>query len=346
MSIAFLLPTPIPVEPEADAYAQEIAVLRQRFGGELLYLNPNNYLPRHLPWQIPRPFFGFHQLHRLRRLSKSCRLFQIYSPTLYPYPVLARLRRPVVYTLTGGAERSLRDAAFFRRLAAVTVADEVSLERLRNAGLENVRLVHAGIDTARFEHHPAPADLKFHLLMASAPWTKPQFESKGVDALLQAAQRRPDLRLTFLWRGILTQEMLDRVRRAGLEDRVQVVDEQVDVNEILAGVHATVNLASSPDIVKAQPHSLLESLAAGKPVLVSRAIPFSAYVEKKRVGEIVEEVTPQAVLQALDRLREGYSACRSAAVIHGKTDFALEAMVSSFAEVYRRIVSPLDAVHG
>ena len=337
MSIAFLIPTPIPDQPETDAYAQEIAVLRRRFGGESLYINPNNYLPRHLPIQIPRPFFGFHQLIQLRRLGKAHRLFQIYSPTLYPYPILSLARRPVIYTLTGGAELKTHDIAFFRSLAAVTTSDEASLERLRKAGLDNVRLVRAGIDTRRFEHHPPPQGSDFHLLMASAPWTRPQFESKGVDALLETARRRSDLRLTFLWRGILTGEILDRVRSAGLEGRVRVVDEQVDVNEILAGVHATINLATTPDIVKAQPHSLVESLAAGKPVLVSRAIPLSAYVEEKRVGEIVETVTPEAIAQAVDRLRDHYSDSRAAAMTHGRTDFAEENLVSSFADIYTEI---------
>ena len=171
----------------------------------------------------------------------------------------------------------------------------------------------------------------------SAPWTRAQFESKGVQALLEAARRLPDLRITFLWRGILTQEMHDKVRSAGLEDRVEVIDEQVDVNEVLAGVHATINLATTPDIVKAQPHSLLESLAAGKPILVSRAIPLSDYAESKRVGEIVEEVTPEAILQALEHLRQHYSAFRDSAAKHGKTDFDLEVMVSSFADVYAQI---------
>lgn len=337
MSIAFLIPTPIPVRPEADAYFQEIEVLRRRFGGELLYLNPNNHLPRHLPFQIPRPCFGFHQFIQLRRLGRAHRFFQIYSPTLYPYPVLRLLRRPVVYSLTGGAELRERDIAFFRSLAAVTVPDEASLSRVRIAGLDNARLVRAGIDTGRFEHRPPPQGPEFHILMASAPWTRPQFESKGVNALLETARRRPDLRLTFLWRGILTAEMRDKVRLAGLVDRVRVVDEQVDVNEILAGVHAAINLATTPDVVKAQPHSLLESLAAGKPVLVSRAIPLADYVSEKRVGEIVDTVTPEAISQAIDRLQEDYPDLRAAAMTHGKTDFAEEAMVGSFADIYSRI---------
>jgi glycosyltransferase involved in cell wall biosynthesis len=341
MTIAFLLPTPRPVDPETDAYAQEIAVLQHKFGGEILYINPNNALPRHLPFQIPRPVFGFHQMHRLHRMEKSCRFFQIYSPTLYPYPILARLRRPVIYTLTGGAELRTRDVDFFKRLAAVTVADATSLERLRASGIENTFLVRAGINTSRFSDCPPPPGNNFHLLMASAPWTRAQFESKGVDALLAAAQKQPDLRLTFLWRGILTEEMEERIRLSGVEEQITLIDRRVDVNTVLGGVHATINLATTPDIVKAQPHSLLESLAAGRPVLVSRAIPFSAYVTDTGVGEVVETVTPGDILDAIERLRENYSARRNAAVTHGSTDFTLESMVDSFTTVYEHVTGGL-----
>jgi len=174
--------------------------------------------------------------------------------------------------------------------------------------------------------------------MASAPWTRAQFESKGVDALLEAARRMPDLRLTFLWRGILLKDMLRRVRRSGFEDRVSVINEYVDINSVLAGVHATVNLASDPGIVKAQPHSLLESLAAGRPVLVSRAIPISTYVEETDVGTVIEDLSPEAILRAIESLRNHYEASQRAAVSHGRTDFSLESMLGSFADVYETVI--------
>ena len=64
MTLLFLVPTPPPLLASADAYRQEIDWLMQRFGGELYYINPNRFLPRHLPLQLPRPVFGFHCLPR------------------------------------------------------------------------------------------------------------------------------------------------------------------------------------------------------------------------------------------------------------------------------------------
>ncbi len=337
MSVAFLIPTPPPVLPAAEAYAQEIEALKARFGGRVFYLNPNRFLPRHLPVQIPRPVFGFHCLPRLLLAGRRHRIYQLYSPNLYPYPVLSLLRRPVVYTLTGRAAdepmRASRVAAF-NRLAAVTVPDPTSLERLRGLGLRNVRTVRAGIDTGRFRHRPLPIEGEVRLLMASAPWTRAQFRTKGFDALLGAAAAEPRLRLTFLWRGVLTGEARRRIKERGLGDRVRLIDRLVDVDAALAEAHAAVNLADRGDVVKAFPHSLMESLAAGKPVLVSRAIPMADYVEARGLGAVVETVSAGGLLAALEELLAGYPEAQRRALEHGRRDFALETMIDSFEKVY------------
>lgn len=343
MSIAFLIPTPPPVMPAAEAYAQEIAALRARFGGRVIYINPNRFLPRWLPLELPRPLFGWHCGPSLWLARRRFLLYQIYSPTLYPYPLLAYLRRPVVFTLTGRAGDEPVAAAFFNRLAAVTVPDAGSRERLRAAGVERVHQVRAGIDGHRFNRRPLPLAGEIHLLMASAPWTLEQFHSKGVEALLEAAVREPRLHLTLLWRGVLTREIRRRIRARQLEGQVRLIDELADVDQVLARVHATVNLATRGDIVKAFPHSLMESLAAGKPVLVSRAIPMADPVAARGYGAVVDEVSAASLLAALQQLVDGYAAARQRAEEHGRDDFALGRMIESFESVYAGIPSWRDA---
>jgi glycosyltransferase involved in cell wall biosynthesis len=264
-------------------------------------------------------------------------LHHLYNPDPFAFPVLRVLRRPVVYSLTGGVERR-PNMSFFAALAAVTVSDEASLERLRSWGLDNVYLVRPGIDTSRFTFSPLPLGPEIRLMVGSAPWTRVQFRSKGVEALLLAAQQSPRLRLVFLWRGVLAEEMQRRVRGMKLERQVRVLDEQVDVNQVLAGVHASVTLASAPDIIKAYPHSLLDSLAAGKPILVSRAIPMADYVKRSGCGKVVEAVTPEGVLAAVEALASEYEGLQQAAQRVGRRDFSQEALLDSFREVYERVM--------
>jgi glycosyltransferase involved in cell wall biosynthesis len=327
-----------PEFPEREAYSQEISALRDRFGGDLVYLNPNQQSPIYLP----RIVFGLHRLRQLRTLESDFDLHHLYNPDPFPFPVLRGLRQPVVYSVTGGLGRKRPNVPFFASMAAVTVYDQQSLKRLQSWGLTNAFLVHPGIDSTRITPYPIPLRSEIRLLVGSAPWTPAQFRTKGIDALLTAAQRDRRLRLTFLWRGVLEGEMLRRVRRRGLTGHVKVLNKQVDVNEILAGVHASISLASAPDIVKAYPHSLLESLAAGKPVLVSRSIPMADYVQRTECGIVVEGVTPEEILAAVEFLFERYSSMQSVAQTIGKRDFQHENMIGSFQRVYQRIIASSD----
>jgi len=338
MSVAYLVPTPPPVYPETEAYRQEIQALLTSSGGRVVYINPNRFLPRHCRLQIPRPFFGFLELPMLLATRHEYRLVQIYSPTLYRYPLLRAMGLPVVYNLTGGCVPQHLDGEWFDRLGIVTVATDEIGDRLRRRGIRRVRTVRAGIETSRFTHRPLPVKDKFHLLMASAPWTEAQFAEKGVDALLEAMARDRSLRLSFLLRGVLSDQMARRIRDAGVEERAQVLDGPVDMNEVFATVHATANLATTADVVKAYPHSLMESLAAGKPVLVSRAIPMSQYVEDNGVGQVVEEVTAESIGAAVAELRRVYRGAEERALEAGQRDFPLQGMTRSFLAIHDELV--------
>ena len=332
MKILYHLPILPPQMPEAEALSQEIAALRAVFGGEIVYLNPN----AHSPVYLPRLAFGWHKLRRVRQRETRCDLHHFFNPDPFPYPFLLALRRPVLYSLSSGVGEKRPYLPYFSRLAAVTVYDERSYKKLHSWGLANVHLVQSGVDTTKLTHTAAPLTGEIHLLCASAPWTKAQFASKGVDALLAAARQMPRLRLTFLWRGVLHEEMVARVRRAGVADRVQVINERVDVNEILAGVHGTINLASDGAIIKAYPHSLLDSLAAGKPVLISRTIPMSDYVKRTGCGVVVDEVSAAGVITAVNEFAGKYKPLAATAA-RVRQDFSQEKMIASFRRVYEAV---------
>lgn len=332
MSILYHLTILPPIHPEREAISQEVNVLQCRFGGHIIYVNPNVRSFFH----IPRLVFGLHRLRALRHLEEDVQLHHVYNPDPFPFPYLLLLQRPVVYSLTGGVTYR-PNLSFLSRMAAVTVMDEESLARLRGWGLENVFLVRPGIDTTRFTHHPLPLESEVRLLVGSAPWTKAQFRTKGIIALLEAARLEPRLYLIFLWRGVLVEEMNRWIRRMGVENQVTILNRRVDVNEVLAKVHASIVLATQPDIVKAYPHSLMESLAAGKPVLVSRAIPMARYVEETNCGKVVERVRASEILEAIESLREEYQRAQETARADGKRAFSLESMIASFNAVYESV---------
>jgi len=334
MTILYHLATLPPKMPQAEAISQEITAVRARFGGEVIYVNPNQAFFRY----IPRLFFGFHKLRELRAREVGVQFHHFYNPDPFPFHYLRTLQRPVVYSVTCGIRDKRPNIPYLSSLAVVAASDQRSLDLLKSWGLENTALLQPGIDTTRFTHSPVPLKSTIMLMVGSAPWTRGQFHTKGVEALLAAAQQDLDLNLTFLWRGVLADEMQRKVDRLNLGDRVSVFNRQVDVNQVLTTVHASIVLATDPAIIKSYPHSLLDSLAAGKPVLVSRAIPMADYVEETGCGQVVEAVTPASILEAIEALRRTYNAQRQLALQVGCRDFSQQAMLASYQQLYRQIL--------
>ncbi|MCB9076480.1 MAG: glycosyltransferase [Anaerolineaceae bacterium] len=318
-----------------EASLQELNILRQHFGGELIHLNPNEQSPIYLP----RLLFGFHQLKRIRAAEASIDAHHLYNADPFPFPIARRLRKPVIYSISSGVRPKRPNIPYFNSLAAVTVSDQRSFDQMTAWGIRNCFLVRHGIDTEQFSVNPLPLDGTFKMMVGSAPWTMGQFVTKGIDALLTALQKAPWLHLVFLWRGVLFEEIVERIRRMGLEKRVEIINQRIEVNTILARVHASVALATDPAIIKAYPHSLIESLAAGKPILLSRSIPMADYVEQHGCGQLIDNVTPEAILAAIEGLIQNYQGIQQAVVQRGASDFSHQAMIDSFKMVYDAVLS-------
>lgn len=337
MRILYHLTVPPSPLAACDAVVQEVEALRSlsEGGGQIVYLYPT----RKLGTRFPRRWWGLQHILHVRRAERQADIHHIFNPDPFPLDVIRFLRRPVVYTAVAGAQGADRKTvqALADRVHTLVVPTDSDYARLREWGISNVMTIRPGIDVGRFSRTPPPpAGGPFTLLMGSAPWTVDQFESKGVKALLDAAQERTDLRLVFLWRGLHLAEMEREIAQRGLGGRVTVINRYVDVSEALAQAHAVTVLASSARQVKAFPHSLLEALASGRPVLVSRAIPMASYVEQTGCGQAVETVNAEAVLKALALLEANYSRYRAAALRVGQ-DFTERAFVESYKRLYDSI---------
>ncbi len=338
MKILYHITNLPPKMPDTEASLQEINLLRNHFGGNLVFVNPNQRSPIYLP----RLFFGLHKLKQIRAEEAHLTAHHFYNADPFPFPVLRWLRRPVIYSVSSGVGAGRLNRTFFGSLAAVTVSDERSLQRMKAAGLDNCHLVRPGIDTSRFIYTAVPLRSEIRLMVGSAPWTQSQFRTKGMDDLLAAAQQTPYLRLICLWRGVLADEMAHRIRRLGLERQVEIINKKVDINRVLASVHGSITLVTNPTIIRSYPHSLMESLAAGKPVIVSRSIPMSDYVEQTGCGQVVENVTPADILAAVEALAQNYGQLQESAQRVGQRDFPQQGLITSFQRVYEQVTKIIN----
>jgi glycosyltransferase involved in cell wall biosynthesis len=100
-------------------------------------------------------------------------------------------------------------------------------------------------------------------------------------------------------------------------------------------VHATVLPAKRSDIVKAYPHSLLESLVAGKPVILSDVLPMADFVRQHECGIVIEEVSAQTLVQAIGDLRASYESLAERARLMDPLSFSRNVMIECYRESYR-----------
>lgn len=333
MRVLYLLTSPRPIIEGTDAAFQDASALQTAFDGGTVNLCPWMTPGRAYPPQL----FGFHRLPEIRRLERRCEVNHIFHSVPYRFPVLRWLRNPLVYTVLTSVRHLDKQPSlsWLASLHRIVVSNARDADTLKSWGLSNYAVVPPAIEAERLERSTLPVTDGMTLLMASAPWAEDQFDLKGVDVLLDATARTPKLKLILLWRGVLLNDLLKRVERRGIKDRVEIIPERVDINACLKRVHATVLPAKRSDIVKAYPHSLLESLVAGKPVILSDTLPMADYVRQHECGIVLEEVSEQMLVQAIEDLRSRYDTLAQRARLTDARSFSQEAMIESYRAIYR-----------
>jgi glycosyltransferase involved in cell wall biosynthesis len=332
MSVLYLLTAPPPPFEGTDAVYQDITALRLAFPGEVLTLAPGRSSTR----RVPKQLYGFHKIGTIRELEARCDINHVFFSLPYPFPILSVLRKPIFYTITASLDEKNkpRHISKLARLARIIVSNERDAAILQSWGMTNHAVIPPAIDSTQITRDALPLDKSLTLLMASAPWHAMQFASKGVDALLGVAAQRPFLHLILIWRGVLEEEITQRIARFGVADRVTVINQKVKIDDYLKKAHATIVLAENGGLVKSFPHSLIESLVAGKPVLLNGAIAMSDYVSQHACGIVVDTIDVQRLSSAIDSLMRNYTQLSHNAAEIESDAFSLETMTRGYSRLY------------
>ncbi len=332
--VLYLATTAMPRIPGTDAVFQDIDALRHEIGGELLNLYPLPFATRFFP-----PFLlGVHALNRLRRLSRSADLLHVFAPGLWHIPAVSRINKPIIHTVTASLHD--REWLFSRRAAnrasAVAVSHPADVDWLAQHGVEPVTHIPPAIS---LPSEPVPDNRPdaFTILVGSAPWSREQFRTKGIDALLASVQSMPDVNLILLWRGFELAALEQRITQHELQNRVEVINEQADVYALLSRSHAAIVLAEHAGVIKPYPHSLLEALAAGRPVLVSDCIGMADAIQGSGCGSVANAVTRDAITLALHNLKSNYNDRALAAEQFDCSRFSQKKLTDQYDLLYQQV---------
>ena len=267
--------------------------------------------------------------------------------------ILARRARAWVHTVHSVAEKEVdRVGKWIHRLAfragvvPVAIAREVARSIERVYGLRNVPLIPNGIPVAHYalgeETQKAWRTREGHedgtvLFVSVARMTPPKDPFSLIQAFSIASSRNNRLRLLLVGDGPLRPELEARVRALGLEEKVRFLGVRADVPEVLAAADAFV-LSSRWE---GNPLSVMEAMAAGKPVIATTVGGVPELVQDRVSGVLVPPENVEALAEAMLKLagdadlrrQLGQEAFRQA-----KERFDVSVMVQRYGTLYERLL--------
>ena len=328
--ILYLTNVPIPKNKETDAHFQELTLLSSNFSGELISTFPLSR-PNSL---FPRSLYGAHNRFEIKRAAKKADLIHIFSPVLHPFPYIRRLsKKPVIFSTLTPVLNPIK----IKGISHFIVYDQPSLLKLQNAGIQRVALSPPYVDFA--QDHTHPPEGKFNILMASAPWEKSQFESKGVYLLMEMLGRFPQLCITFIWRDILFEDMQKLVNLSPFADRITLINERVDIGDYLKKAHAVILIAKYASLVKSYPHSLMEGLLSGRPIITSPTIPMSEMIKTHNYGQVISCFNADALEYSISSLIAAYESHGKAVKSMPSDRFSKSNFLAFYQNFYQLVLS-------
>jgi glycosyltransferase involved in cell wall biosynthesis len=194
--------------------------------------------------------------------------------------------------------------AFRMGVVPVAIAEEVAQSIKRVYGLTSVPLIPNGIPLSLYTLNEEASRAwrsqegyrEDELLFVSVARLSPQKDPLGLlRAFAIAASHVSGLRLLLVGDGPLRSEVEDQVRRMGLDEQVRFLGVRMDVPAILAT--ADVFVLSSH--WEGNPLSIMEAMAAGKPVIATAVGGVPELVENGVSGILVPPRTPDALAEAM-----------------------------------------------
>lgn len=228
------------------------------------------------------------------------------------------------------------DKGLLDKIARFVVEWPSASEHLRGLGVDDgrIELIYPPVDLARFAPTPRQAD-PFTVLFLSSPDRADWMAARGVDLLLDTAALRPHMRFLFVWRPWGNSEVALRqaIKDRGLTNVEICVGKFANVARYYAEAHVTAAPFCDLSKCKPAPNSIVESLACGRPAVVTRKVGLAPLIDEHQAGCIVEE-DAQHLAEQLDRLESQWDSYSTNARVLAESQFSAPRFVEAYRDVY------------
>ncbi|HET9837524.1 MAG TPA: glycosyltransferase family 4 protein [Candidatus Angelobacter sp.] len=233
-----------------------------------------------------------------------------YKADLYGYFAARGARRPIVATChnwVGGTAAlgiyNRLDRMVLKRFSAVAAVSETVRERLLQSGIaaEKIKVIANGIDVAAFERAQALVELRGDATKVIGVVARLDLQ-KGFEHLLAAVRELgaslSGLKVIIVGEGPDRAAITDMIEREGLRESVVLAGQRSD----MASVYASIDIFVLPSLNEGLPMTLLEAMAASRPVVATRVGAIPKVIEDGKTGLLVNPGDAGGLKDALARL--------------------------------------------
>jgi len=265
-----------------------------------------------------------------------------YKADLYGYFAARGAEKSVVATCHNwlGGTAALRiynrlDRMALKRFSAVAAVSDGVRDWLLNSGIreDKIKVIANGIDVEAFARgHLLPelrgADHKIIGVVARLDLQKGfQFL---LDAVRELAAQFPRLKVVVVGEGPDRGAIEHMIEQKGLRDKVMLAGERSD----MANVYASMDIFVLPSLNEGLPMTVLEAMAAAKPVIATRVGAIPKVIEDGMNGVLVNPRDAAALRDAIAGLLADEDLCRRMAAL-GHEWVAKNHTAAAMAQQYR-----------
>jgi glycosyltransferase involved in cell wall biosynthesis len=273
-----------------------------------------------------------------------------YKADLYGYAAARRERKPIVATchnwLSGGAmlaAYNFLDRMALKKFDAVGAVSQTIADRLLSLGVprERVTMIPNGIDVRAFDaSHSStePAEVRNRQVLGIVARLDMQ---KGFEYLLNAVaalrHNFPAMRLLIVGEGPDRAKIEEMVRRQNLGSMVTMAGRQTD----MPAVYRDIDIFVLPSLNEGLPMTLLEGMAASKPIIATRVGAVPTVITDGETGLLIEPADETGLTTALSRLLADSDLRRrlgQKARAHVEQRYTAAAMSRNYLALYRDVL--------
>jgi glycosyltransferase involved in cell wall biosynthesis len=275
-----------------------------------------------------------------------------YKADIYGYIAARSEGTPLVATchnwLAGGAALAaynFLDRIALKRFDTVCAVSPPISDKLLSLGLhrERVTVIPNGIDVHAFDpgRHIGREEAQSGAKQVVGIVARLDLQ-KGFDYLLRAVATLrgsfPGLRLLIVGEGPDRAAIEQMVRRYELGEVVTMAGQRTDMPAVYAGIDIFV----LPSLNEGLPMTLLEAMAAGKPIVATRVGAIATVITDQLTGLLIAPADEAALVHALSRLladSELRLRLGQNARAHVEQNFTAAAMVQKYRTVYEVVLA-------